>query len=134
MHDVSRANLNFGTEIPLVRFRDMEELNIALLGVPTEPGFRNTLRIYGTTGMRIIVTVQGRDPVIVALPQPENDFEPAYAVFTDFPVGAGTLWVRLEALPAASGPSPPIYFGNFWAFITVTNNETQAISTITPQP
>ena len=29
---------------------------------------------------------------------------------------------------------PPIYLGPIWAFVSVTNNETQHITTITPQP
>lgn len=132
--DVSRASLDYGTEIPVVRSRDFEQESILLLGVPTDPRFRNTLRIYGTGEMRMTITVQGRQPVELVLSQPADIFDPAYGVFTDFPVGSGPVWVRIDGPPPAAGPSPPIYFGSFWAFITVTNNETQVISTITPQP
>jgi hypothetical protein len=49
-------------------------------------------------------------------------FSPAYGVFTDFPIGDEPVRVSIDA-------DQPI-----WAFISVTNNETQMITTITPQP
>jgi hypothetical protein len=58
-----------------------------------------------------------------------NPFEPAYAEIGDFPVGAGDVrvtihtWSRLGHIP-----NPPV-----WAFLSVTNNDTQMITTITPQ-
>jgi hypothetical protein len=136
VHDVSRAGLNYGTEIPLVRFREFQQETILLLGVPGDPRFRNTLRIYGNTNMPMTVTVQGLPPVEVQLTGADDaGFQPSYGSLT-IPPRAGTepYWVRIDGPPPASGPSPPIYFGSFWAFISVTNNETQVISTITPQP
>jgi hypothetical protein len=134
VHDVSRAALNYGTEIPLVRQREFENETILLPGVPGDVRFRNTLRIYGTENMTVTVTVQGQPPVEVPLTGADDDFTPSYGTFTAFPSGTEPYWVRIDGPPPLAGPSPPIYLGSFWAFVSVTNNETQVISTITPQP
>lgn len=136
VHDVSRAGLNYGTEIPLVRFREFQQETILLLGVPGDPRFRNTLRIYGNANIPVTVTIQGLPPVEVQLIGADDaGFIPSYGSFTIPPMGGvEPYWVRIDGPPPLSGPSPPIYFGSFWAFISVTNNETQVISTITPQP
>ena len=51
-YDVSRVRDNFGTQIPIVPASefstDDEGSQIGILGVPTSPRFRSTLRIYGT--------------------------------------------------------------------------------------
>jgi hypothetical protein len=130
VHDVSRADLNFGTEIPVVRGRDFITDRIVLLGVPTDPRFRNTLRIYGFNESLVTVYVEGRPPVEVRLQEGTDVFDPAYAVFTDFPIGSAPVTVTIEAEVHFS----PVILSPIWAFITVTNNETQVISTISPQP
>lgn len=130
VHDVSRADLNFGTEIPVVRQRDFVADSVVLLGVPTDPRFRNTLRIYGFDASTVTVYVEGRPPVQVPLQEGTDVFDPAYAVFTDFPVGSEPVTVIIEAEVHFS----PVIFAPIWAFVTVTNNETQVISTISPQP
>jgi hypothetical protein len=134
VHDVSRATLNFGTEMPIVRDDDFVTDRITLVGVPTAPGFRNTLRIYGLGPSLVKVTVDGRPPVDVFVREGEVDvFDPAYALFTDFPIGAGSVNVTIDAQVDTGPLTPPLQFP-IWAFITVTNNETQLITTITPQP
>ena len=70
-------------------------------------------------------------PIPVQLQPGKNIFEPAYAQFTDFPVpvdprSTSTIQVTIEQ-PQDIIAGPPM-----WAFITVTNNETQQITTITP--
>jgi hypothetical protein len=56
-------------------------------------------------------------------------FLPSFAIFSDFPeiteLPTGVHTVRVVVEPPDSGE--PI-----WAFITVTNNDTQQITTITP--
>jgi IPT/TIG domain len=131
-YDVSRDAHNFGVEIPVVRGREMRTDPIRFLGVPTDPRFRSTLRIYATAAT-IVEVRYGTTEHFLSLEPGENLFEPAYAQFTRFPVGADTIDVTvelIEALPPLPGfpPPPPI-----WAFLTVTNNDTQAITTITPQ-
>ena len=130
VHDVTRDALNFGTEMPIVRERDFQTDRIVLLGVPSDTRFRNTLRIYTTRASSMRVTVGDHPPVDLFLTAGRDLFEPAYASFTDFPATTGPVDVTIEPTPNMQPAAPP----PFWAFITVTNNETQLITTITPQP
>ena len=134
--DTSRSAENFGTELPIVRESEFPDDILVLHGVPTDPRFRNTLRIYAAREGRISIYIEG-ESVSRNVQLRKNDlndpFEPAYAVFTDFPVGRGELRVTLTG-PSLRGPSPPIYFPPFWGLVSVTNNETQHITTITRQP
>ena len=127
--DVSRIAVNHGTEIPIVRSKDITSARIALLGGLIDPRFRNTLRVFSTTAG--VVTVKLNEKIFQMTLQPGRTiFEPAYAAFTNFP--------RPEELPAGSDGTirvtvdPPPSPIPIWAFITVTNNDTQAITSITP--
>lgn len=133
VHDVTRSELNFGTEIPVVRENDWTINRIVLVGVPTDPRFRNTLRIYGQNPFIAKITVGNRPPVRVTLSGTNSIFDAPYAAFADFPIDAGTVKVTIEA-ESLLGPVIGPVEEPMWAMITVTNNETQLISTITPQP
>jgi IPT/TIG domain-containing protein len=136
-YDTSRAADNFGTQIPLPREKDfIRGEEIVLSNVPTDPKFRSTLRIYATSDpgtIAITITAHGDiDTRHITLRPGSNEFEPAFATFTDFPINAGPIRVAISSppqeliFPPRSVPPP------MWAFISVTNNETQMITTITP--
>jgi hypothetical protein len=138
--DVSRLALSHGTEIPAVRSDEIVNDRIVLLGVPLDSRFRNTLRIYSPwqTEIPVKVTINGR--VFTVMLQPgHNRFEPAYAEFSDFP-RPGDLPLDVEQVYSVTIDPPPTmpiallpYEGApIWAFISVTNNETQQITIITP--
>lgn len=138
VYDVNRDEQNFGTEIPIVRESDFATNRIDFVGVPTDPRFRNTLRIYSPFPGNVLVTVGNHPSVLVALKGGISFggsldlFNPAYAMFTNFPVGSAPVRVTVEKDPSIISLLPievPL-----WAFITVTNNDTQVITTITPQP
>lgn len=133
--DVSRSETIFGTEVPVARESDFHR-TITLLGVPLDDLFRSALRIYAREPLRVVVSFSGDESVAAGGPeqftplsgltvtlQPgRNLFEPAYAVVTDFPeIEEATTRITITA-------SAPV-----WAFVTVTNNETQQITTISPQ-
>jgi hypothetical protein len=138
----TRRSEDHGVEIPVVRRDDFAEDSIALLGVPNDPKFRLTLRIYGLDRGPDFVNVfvlrnggQGGNLYRLPLQHSNSPFEPSYAIFTDFPPRATTNEEELTVLvevPRDNGgeviPGTPI-----WAFITVTNNDTQHITTVTPQ-
>ena len=122
-YDTSRSAENFGTEVPVVRASEFTVEPFALLGVPRDARFRKTLRIYAAEPT--IVTVKGLGaPRTVTLTGGGDPFTPAYAQISDFPEGTGVTDVILEPTWAGMG---------VWAFITVTNNETQHITTILPR-
>lgn len=133
VYDETRSAFNFGTEIPLVYDRELTTEPVKLLGVPLDPRFRNTLRIYATA--ETTVSVAFADTVhLLTLQPPDTPWPrlyPAYAQFSDFPTGAGTIDVTITpstVIPPMPGLEPP----RVWAFISVTNNDTQLITTITP--
>ena len=129
--DSSRGSLNFGTEIPVVQEREFTVNPFQLLGVPLDPRFRNTLRIYATGTTSVSVRIGDRVwhvPVVGGA----NPLEPAYAQFSEFPVGGGTVDVTIVPQTVVP-PMPGLVPERVWAFISVTNNETQLITTISPQ-
>ena len=124
VYDTSRSAENYGTEIPIVRTSDFRRKPFAFVGVPRDPRFRNTLRLYatGATTVRVSNDVEP-EGYTLTLPAGDYVFDPAYAQSTSFPTGNGVTNVYIE--PAKNGPA-------VWGFISVTNNETQHITTITP--
>ncbi|MBV8516086.1 MAG: IPT/TIG domain-containing protein [Acidobacteria bacterium] len=135
VQDVSRDALDQGTEIPVVHRSQFDDERIVLLGVPIDTRFRNTLRIYGLSNEFDHVNVTVNNEIFQVPLQPATDrYTPAYGVFEDFPLpaalpsGQNTVSVKVEVPRLGAGqPSMPI-----WAFVSVTNNETQHITTITP--
>jgi hypothetical protein len=127
--DVSRAGLNFGTQIPVVRESDFFPGRVTLLGVPGDTRFRNTLRIYATKPVTVDVIVNGSVNRTVSLPAGATIFDPAYAQIGDLPSGGQDMQITILETGVTDGPRTPI-----WAFVTVTNNETQLITTIAPMP
>lgn len=132
--DVSGQHESHGVEIPVVRLDDFTVEKIVLLGVPLDPRFRNTLRIYGLPGgaQFVNVTVGG---VTHGVPLRPGDgmFEPSYAQFTAFPPAGqlgsrqNTVTVTIEQpVRGIVGPTA------VWAFVSVTNNDTQQITVVTP--
>ncbi|HEX2833806.1 MAG TPA: IPT/TIG domain-containing protein [Thermoanaerobaculia bacterium] len=128
--DRSRAAQNYGTEIPIVassRFVDGEDLT--LLNVPTDSRFRSTLRIYGTASGSVRIRLQPDKgaplDATATLTAGTNLYEPAVATFTDFPANAGLVTVTIRRLDGDA---------QLWAFVSTTNNDTQLITTVTPQP
>jgi hypothetical protein len=139
-YDTSLSDENFGTELPIVRVREFAKGGdpITLIGVPADPRYRNTLRIYsyGFTSTPVAVTIQGDNGLfleqVVELPGQPDVFHPGYVQLTNFPAGTGTLRVTITPIiPPISAPIPP---PDRWAFISVTNNTTQHITLVTPQP
>lgn len=153
--DESRATENFGTRIPTVRERDFRRGAITIPGVPMGTVFRNTVRVFSPDGerhqFRVRVLTHATLPAAAWGPYPPH--EPVIAeVLATYTVSAeandpadksGFPW----SVPMASIPIP--YFpGNtkvqvqidvvdderaaYWAYVSVTNNETQQVTLLTP--
>lgn len=136
--DLSRQERSAGTEIPVVREAAFRTSTVRLLSVPVDGRFRAMLRIYDvdldqasfavrifdeTTGARVSETV-----VVATLSRPQSArfrFDPAYAQVAELS-GAGAQRIRVEVEPLTSG-------SKFWAFISITNNESQEFTVVTPQ-
>ena len=138
VRDTSRNSSSHGVEVPVVKREDFTNDRLALLGVPVDPRFRKTLRVYSLArGQQVIVNV-GIDNIGIGqifLPPSTSLFEPAYAEFTDFPEdrpAGSTMTVSLTMGKLPDGSIPP---GTplIWGMLSVTNNETQEITIISPQ-
>jgi hypothetical protein len=151
IRDLSRAAVSAGTEIPVIREDRMSAGPIYLLNVPIEPRFRQTLRVYALPDVeRPEVEVRYfRQPVPALRPSDfeirllrverialrtrasteEFQFFPAIAevanveTFPEF-VGESTIWV--EIVPLTPGL-------RIWALLSITNNENQQVTIISPQ-
>lgn len=143
--DVSRQAQTAGTEIPVVREADTFTGTMHILDVPLDARFRQTLRIYDWNGpanrsarVRIYrddenVPVVDAElmlgPVLFTEIDPVYPDAPGYLQMGDFlanwPQLAGATRARLEIEPASPGL-------RFWAFVSVTNDETQHVTTILP--
>ena len=134
IRDVSRDASQWGTEMPVVRERDTRE-TIVFSNVPFDPRYRLQLRIYGIDGVSQPLILSAGPPAYRQVElrgpcteTPCNSSEPAYASLD------------------LSAVFPPLGFPNsiivqqqldqprrLWAFITVTNNDTQHVTVISPQ-
>jgi hypothetical protein len=134
IRDVSRDASQWGTEMPVVRERDTRE-KIVFSNVPFDSRYRLQLRIYGIDGVSTPLILSAGPPTFRQVElrgpcteTPCNSSEPAYAS------------VDLTAI------FPPLSLSNsiilqqqldqprrLWAFITVTNNDTQHVTVISPQ-
>lgn len=135
IRDVSRDASQWGTEIPVVRERDTHAL-LVLPKVPFDDRYRLQLRMYDIDGVtREVVVTAGTQPVgrgvTVVGPctsRPCNSSQPAYAsvdLRQLFPTLSGAQTIRVDGgsgLPA-----------RLWAFVTVTNNDTQHVTVISSQ-
>lgn len=141
VQDLSRQALTWGTELPVVRESEAFVDTLRLLNIPTDSRFRVAIRVYdfepanGDHHARLRV-LSGNNQLLaettVALVPSlgSQDGLPGYAQLTDlvasFPQIAASETVRVEITPITLGL-------RFWAFASVTNNETQHVTTVTPQ-
>lgn len=138
VRDVSREAEGFGTEIPAVRERNMAyNTSLSLLDVPLDPRYRAKLRVYAFLpeaehAAAIVTTVarggatQGTTRGISLRRNCEQGQTcaevPLYAEVDFEGVQDGRIDVHID------GPDEALT----WGFITVTNNDTQQVTTVTP--
>ena len=148
IRDLSRNANSWGTEIPVVGPNEAG-ITITLIDIPTDPQYRATLRIYHWSAYsgvaRVTIYAPNRaEPVsqfdvqshAPFTPDPAEDmpFYPSYSqvdLLTPAVRAAGPS-IRVEVYNYGDNPrvSPP--FPGIWAFASVTNNETQQVTVITP--
>lgn len=148
VRDVSKNAQSWGTAIPLVPHEDFHDM-VRLIDIPTDSRYRATLRIYhwaasGPQSVQVRIYVPGQtEPALqfeagssAPLPNVQTDFaaNPATARIDLLTPEVRALGPRIRievdnGSPPISPPAPPV-----WAFVSVTNNETQQVTTITPLP
>ena len=141
VQDISRQSQTWGTSIPIVRVDDTYTTTLQVAPIPTGSEFRAALRVYDfepseTAGMvRVRVYPLDSDTLLTEftmtlLPQSALPFAPPPFAMIDslshaFPQIVSSGRVRIEVSPLTAGL-------RFWAFVSVTNNETQHVTVISP--
>jgi hypothetical protein len=141
VRDVSRSAQSFGVELSAFRPSPQEALRqLNLLNVPLQPQFRYKLRIYDLTGAASTARVRAIDvdtsEEIAALNvdvAPVNGRKTlAYAELDPFAPGVVAAraghHIRVE-VTRQDGQ----LMNWMWAFFTMTNNDTQEVTAVTPQ-
>jgi hypothetical protein len=133
IRDTSRTAEGFGTQVPVVRERDMfRGTDLTLLDIPIDPRYRTKLRMYvfdsGEHDAQVTLDRAGGTqtfnvPVRRTCTDRECHATPWYAEL-DLPAGAvnevGNVYVSI------GGHESPA-----WAFASVTNNVTQQVTIVT---
>ena len=126
--DVTKQASSFGVGVPAARLDDFDT-NLVFMGVPADSRFRCKLRLYSLRRGDVLVNVGMNGKLYQVYLKHFNDqdlFDPAYLEFNDFPalfeLPSGQTTFRISVVSGS-----PI-----WGMVSVTNNETQQITTITP--
>ena len=144
VRDLSRSDRSAGTHIPVVAEEDLFTTRLHLLNVPNAERFRHTLRVYD-------VDARQDAYVLVRVVDPTNDrvlaeFTRRFDIAPYAPAGpleapSKPGYIEIGALTAEVPPNvrevrvevEPLTPGlRFWAFVSTTNNETQAVTLSVP--
>ncbi len=128
--DSTRVASTLGAEIPIARDRDFRD-SITLLNIPVGSPYRTLMRIYSATPDEtdVKVDVVGNSSFIVHLTAGSDLFHPATGTFNLFPPpppDGSIAHQRVTIEPLVAGT-------RIWAFVSVTNNDTQQITVVSPQ-
>lgn len=142
VRDLSQQANSWGAEVPVVRDADAFARPFDLLNVPLIPRFRQTLRVYdlaATASSSVKVqyfsmatgALLKENDLAVVLPsgQPALPSAPAYAEVGfsgGTPEFAGVDRIRVRIVPSNTAQ-------RLWGMISVTNNDTQELTIISPQ-
>ena len=141
VRDLSRQSLTWGTELPVVRRSQYYARPFRLINVPLDERFRQTLRVYSAKSIngalfraRILDTQTGS---VLSTQEFRTELTfityyeeiPAALQINDvaerFGLPRDNRTVIIEIEPVTPNAL-------FWAFVSITNNETQHVTTITP--
>jgi hypothetical protein len=152
--DISRSSQNMGTEVGVVRERDFRT-TFDILNVPIDPRSRATLRLYDTDAVEFsaaridiftmdgvqIATIQVQLPL--PFPRANPELAPVVPPFAGFgqidDIRTAKYGYPVASLPVASWPArvrlrvKMVNGSRGWGFVSVTNNDTQLITTYRPE-
>lgn len=154
VRDLSRQSESWGAEVPVVRERDYRTSTFDLVDVPLLSSFRPTIRVYDVDPDRGAAQVRIRiygtthrtmpfEPFPNAAPPDKLVFEttrdfsytaigtgvlnyPGYFELADIrSLAPGFATARIEIEPLTQGH-------RYWAMASITNNDTQQVTLVTP--
>lgn len=137
--DLSRSATSAGTEVPVVRESAFRTSHVDLLDIPSDLRFRSVLRVFEMNrgqaqfSVRIYDQTSGAlldDRVIMTatMPQGAMRFQPGFAEMVDVTQSGRfsphPIRVEIRALTSSVA---------FWSYVSVTNNDSQQVTLVTPQ-
>jgi len=138
VRDLSRDAQDLGTEIPVVRESQLYARPFSIASVPGDSRYRVTLRLYnldGPTrfGIRVLSGSTEVLPFTAIVLNADASLQGgSFAVINDlaatYPQLAGKSSLRIEIDPLIKSGARAA-----WGFVSVTNNETQHVTVISPQ-
>lgn len=152
VRDVSRDFDDWGTQIPVVRERDLRSEIFSILNVPTDSRYRLRLRVFAPdrdpnseVGVWLYNAVTGEQLGNQVLPLMDDGAEPVPTIpalrpgfaqidlLSTFPRMSEADTVRVEIAPGRRSISElPEQRIRVWAMITATNNNSQRVTIISP--
>ncbi len=129
IRDLSRQAQSAGVAVPVAFDHDFKRV-LDLLDIPVDPRFRATLRVWSLqgSGTSTCVLYGSRDVIVPLTYSPPSVDALAFA--------SVDLTSYLAQMPSGSSASLQIVKGasdRFWAMVSITNNETQEVTVLTPQ-
>jgi hypothetical protein len=135
LRDLTRNASSAGVELPIVREDEFVSDEVHLLGVPRDPKFRITLRFYGLDSSPVLSVdhidqsgnVVRNDIVLLGRPSIQYGYlvAPGYAQLSIDPSAQAATPLRIRIKSLSTGI-------RFWAFASVTNNDTSEVTLILP--
>ena len=138
IRDLSRQAQSRGAEVPVVHSSQFRPV-VHLLDIPADSRFRTLLRVYGsvtgTVRVRLFGTTSGTMLLDTQMAltggfgnRPVFDPVPPFAQLGPVATAAGeaALRVQIDRVDPAGL--------RVWAFVSVTNNDAQEVTLVTPQP
>jgi hypothetical protein len=142
--DISRNALNGGTDLPVIRENELLTRSAQLHNVPLDNRtFRLLLRVYDVTygeasfAVRFYAASEEGVPSVygttLTAKTPRNAPFRAEAAYAELDI-TQLLYLRLAWPEIARIEIQPRTPGSrYWAFVSLTNNETQLVTLVTPQ-
>lgn len=137
VRDLSRALHTWGTEIPVVRESEVGQTPITLIDLPVSDRFRTMIRMYDFDSVAgeftVTVLPLGEDTPLTEFAVPVTELRTAggarqgigVAVIAGLPIPAPAP-DRIRLMIRTAEPT------RFWAFASITNNETQHVTIVSP--
>ena len=120
VHDTTRDGDSWGAEVPVVPETQFRR-SVILLAVPADTRYRALLRVYGYGATDTTVTVSFRDDATGEFLGSQTFL--LQSSYAQLPIEATRPRIRVQVTASMS---------LIWAFVSVTNNTTQQVTTVTP--
>ena len=145
VRDISENAQSWGTAIPIVKPNDFAT-RLVIIDVPTDARYRGMLRIYseGASPQTVEYRVfreNDDEPILTRRVELHGIVHPAPVLMLEnltyiqidlltpeVRAAGERVWIEIDNLGANVSPPPP----SIWAFVSVTNNESQQITVMVP--